>query len=141
MYFFELDPLKGRGLQLATIDAPWLSLTFFDVSPDGNFIAWSVPGAIRVLSLKSGKTQELTYKGLSPADEIEWSRDGMGLFAGNWAAAGGPAELLHIDLHGNVQTLWKTSYGVTWGIPSPDGHHLAIEGGTQDRNAWIIENF
>ena len=26
-------------------------------------------------------------------------------------------------------------------VPSPDGHHLAIEGGTVDGNVGMIENF
>ena len=28
-----------------------------------------------------------------------------------------------------------------WGAPSPDGRHLAILGGTQDSNVWMLENF
>jgi hypothetical protein len=48
---------------------------------------------------------------------------------------------MHIDLQGNVRPLWKTAYSDTWAMPSPDGRHLAIMGGTQDRNAWMLENF
>ena len=96
--------------------------------------------AIRLLSVRNGNTQDIKYERLSPLTVIDWSFDGMGLFAGI-NAANGSAELLHIDLHGNTQSLWTTTYGFTWGIPSRDGRHLAIEGGTQDRNAWMLEKF
>jgi len=113
----------------------------FNISPDGTFIGWPVPGAIRLLSLKDGKTWDLRYKGAWPLFEVNWAVDGKSLFAGGEAAGGRFAELLRIDLHGNVQPLWRTAYPVTWAIPSPDGRHLAIEGGTQDRNSWMLENF
>jgi len=141
--FFELDPLKGQGRQLATVEGPvsnfpWL----FDVSPDGSLIGWPVPGAIRLLSLKDGKISDLAYK--EPVFEIDWAMDGMGMYVGGLALMGGAADLAYLDLQGNVHPLWKTqsfsSFG-TWGIPSRDGRHLAIEGGTQDTNVWTLENF
>jgi len=50
------------------------------------------------------------------------------------------AIMMHMDLQGNLLPLWKTvSYN--WGVPSPDGHRLAIAVGTPDRNAWMLENF
>jgi Tol biopolymer transport system component len=58
--FFELDPLKGKGRQLAKIEGPQSTFPWlFDISPDGSLIAWPVPGAIRLLSLKNGETRDL----------------------------------------------------------------------------------
>jgi len=141
--FFDLDPVKGKGRQLATIEGPasyfpWL----FDVSPDGGMIGWPVPGAIRLLSLKDGKISDLAHK--EPIFEIDWAIDGKGMYVGSLATLGGAADLAYVDLQGNVHSLWKApsfSSFATWGIPSRDGRHLAIEGGTQDRNAWMLENF
>jgi len=54
----------------------------------------------------------------------------------------GGSTLLHVDLQGRAQVLWHQDYyPQTWGAPSPDGRHLAILGGTQDRNVWMLENF
>ena len=73
---------------------------------------------------------------------MDWAVDGMSMFAGTYSVVGHSAELLNIDLHGNTQSLWRTTYPATWGRPSPDGRHLVIEGyGPQDRNAWMLENF
>jgi hypothetical protein len=93
------------------------------------------------LSLKNGKTWDLRYEGAWPLFSVDWAVDGKSLFGGGYAARGGVAELLRIDFQGNAQPLWKTAYPVTWAIPSPDGRRLAIEGGTQDRNVWMLENF
>ena len=139
-HFFELDPLKGKGRQLATIEGPvsnfpWL----FDVSPDGSLIAWPVPGAIRLLSTKNGETRYLKYE--APLFSTDWAVDGMGVYAGGLAVLGSTADLAYVDLQGHARPLWKTPSFATWAIPSPDGRHLAIEGGTQDRNVWMLENF
>ena len=31
-------------------------------------------------------------------------------------------------------------YFATWGIPSPDGRHIAISGVSAEANAWMIDN-
>ena len=56
---------------------------------------------------------------------MDWAADGKGLFVSNGIAQG--AVLLHVDLDGNAQVLFK-NHGGMWapGLPSPDGRHLAI---------------
>jgi len=135
--FFEFDPLNGKGTQLATTNDRFPN---FDVSPDGSLLAWPAANSIRILSLKDGKTRDVKYTGSWSFPHFDWAADGKGFFVGTWASGGG-ASLMHIDLQGNVRPLWKTAYSDTWAMPSPDGRHLAIMGGTQDRNAWMLENF
>jgi Tol biopolymer transport system component len=135
--FLEFDPLKGKGKLIASIDDQNLN---FDVSPDGGLIAWPKPGFIRFLSLKTGKTWDTKYNGSWFFLHFDWSADGKGFFVGTHPERGG-ASLLYVDLQGKIWPLWKTTYSDTWAAPSPDGRHLAILGGTQDRNVWMIENF
>jgi len=50
--------------------------------------------------------------------------------------------LLHVDLAGNSHLLWKKDGGIgTFGIPSPDGRHLAMLGWTLNSNIWEMEKF
>jgi hypothetical protein len=39
--------------------------------------------------------------------------------------------------------LWqyKAAGGVTWGVPSPDGHYLAMLGEGINSNVWMVEGF
>jgi len=54
----------------------------------------------------------------------------------------GGATVLHVDLNGDVQTLWHQPQSVvTWGLPSPDRRHLAILGASSEANVWVISNF
>jgi hypothetical protein len=50
--------------------------------------------------------------------------------------------LMYVDLQGKSLVLWKEPGGLqTWGVPSPDGRYLAIEGFTLNSNIWMMENF
>ena len=49
---------------------------------------------------------------------------------------------MHIDLNGNAQPIWhQPQPEQTWGVPSPDGRHLAMYGVSQESNVWLIDNF
>jgi hypothetical protein len=51
------------------------------------------------------------------------------------------ATLLHIDLAGKAQAIWQQSQPLnTWGIPSPDGRHIAIFGTSAEADVWMIDN-
>jgi hypothetical protein len=55
---------------------------------------------------------------------------------------GTSATLLYIDLNGHAAAVWEQKGSLeTWGVASPDGHHIAILGSTVDSNVWMIENF
>jgi len=54
----------------------------------------------------------------------------------------GGAALLHVDLNGEARPNWRQPQStVTWGLPSPDGRHLAILGSRSEANVWLIDNF
>jgi Tol biopolymer transport system component len=71
---------------------------------------------------------------------VYWSADGKGLFVTHGVKGG--SELVHMDLQGNMKALWKNNGGYyPWGLQSPDGRHLAIQGSVFSSNMWIMENF
>jgi hypothetical protein len=46
-----------------------------------------------------------------------------------------------VDLKGNVKLLWKSNSERCFGVPSPDGRHLAIYDWKLSANMWMMENF
>ncbi len=142
LVFTELDPLTGRGSELARIEIDLPSHMSFDLSPDGSRVAvtnWD--NHLRVLTLDSAETRDLSGDPWSGMDAPAWSADGAGVFV---AASESPwgVELIHIDLGGEVQVVRQT--GNAWTmipVPSPDGLHLAYGALIVERNAWMIEDF
>jgi hypothetical protein len=82
-----------------------------------------------------------TVKGWPNITGLDWSPYGKGFYCGS-ASPQGPT-LLYVDLKGNARVLWqyKGGSGFIWGIPSPDGHYLAILGQPVNRNVWMLEGF
>ncbi len=71
---------------------------------------------------------------------IHWGADGKRLFVTHGVRGG--SELMQMDLQGNAKALWKNNGGYyPWGLQSPDGRHIAIQGSIQSGNMWIMENF
>jgi DNA-binding winged helix-turn-helix (wHTH) protein/Tol biopolymer transport system component len=156
LVFTEVDPLRGRGLEVArfkiktTPDAHYT----WDLSPDGTRIAIlkQSEATITLRSLVSDSILEIAVKASPKLYSLDWSADGQGLFVS--ALANGGSALLHLDLTGNAQTLWYSKGGVREpgdlfysgtlaprAVSSPDGRYLAIQSQTVNSNIWMIENF
>jgi Tol biopolymer transport system component len=142
LVFTAFDPVKGRGRELAksntdaTIDYHW------DLSPDGTRIALLKhrEGRVQILSLNDRAPQEITAKGWNTLSSVVWTADGKGLFVSSYSQRG--ADMLHMDLKGNVRFLWEHPGGIDiYGVPSPDGRHLAMRGWNVESNVWLMENF
>jgi eukaryotic-like serine/threonine-protein kinase len=145
------DPVHGRGEVVRSIDKdPSASYLYFcplALSPDGsNLAVLRTAGAgtrIRLLPLTGGSDREITVKGWPNIYDVEWSADGKGLYCGSGSAQGNT--LLYVDLKGNARVLWQkggagAALGI-WGVPSPDGRHLAISAGAVRSNVWMLEGF
>jgi eukaryotic-like serine/threonine-protein kinase len=144
LVFTAFDPLKGRGREVTRIATDPGRDYVWDLSPDGSQIAMSFPAGenrIRLLPLGGGEPRDLVVKGWSGfGGGLAWSPDGKGFYVGSSSPRG--ATLLYIDLKGQPSVMWVLKGSVlTFGVPSPDGRHLAIEGYTVDSNVWMLENF
>jgi serine/threonine protein kinase/Tol biopolymer transport system component len=137
------DPVKGRGSVLRTIDSG--PTQHFSLSPDGATLAVSLGGEaeiqIRLLSLSGGSDREIKVKGWPNLTGLDWSADGKGLYCGFVSPQG--RTLLYVDLKGNARVLWqfKGAGSDIWGVASPDGRYLAIEGAVFNSNVWMVEGF
>jgi eukaryotic-like serine/threonine-protein kinase len=139
--YYALDPVKGKGRELARTS--WLPHVTEDwcVSPDGSAVALTSHDAgnprIRIVPLDENSAhheQDLTVKGYGTLSGISWSADGKGWYV----AADNPAgsSLLYVNQQGESHILRDTPLS-TWGIPSPDGIRLAFVDRAVDSNVWM----
>lgn len=140
----EIDPLKGRGRELARFDLdPHEENWDTALSPDGTRIAAtrSPNEPIYILSLRGQAPRQVRVKGWGNLMSVNWAADGKGLIVSS--AIRGARVLLHVDLQGNAHLLWKNAgaVGETLAYPSPDGRHLAINGWNSSSNMWMLESF
>ena len=142
-----LDPLKGRGKVLRTIEkesSESLQSLYRALSPEGATVAVARGGEaeihIRLLSLRGGADREILVKGWQNITGLNWSSDGKGFYCGSVSAQG--HTLLYVDLKGNASVLWQNKgWGYVWGVPSPDGRYLAILDWVFVGNVWMLEGF
>ena len=142
--FYGFDLVQGKRRELTRIDVnPAVGGYHWDVSPDGSRIAVTMGSGresrIRILSLVGG-VRDVVVNGWNGFQSLDWSADGTGLYVSSQSPQA--ATLLYSDLEGHAQVLWHQD-GIfkTWGIPSPDGRHLAFLEWTSANNVWLIENF
>ena len=95
---------------------------------------------IRVVNLNGATEREIKVPAAQELDSLEWSADGTSFFAGEDTYSNG-IRLLHIDSTGQSQPLYGYSARTDiWGIPSPDGRHLATFKAESSANVWMVEN-
>ena len=142
------DPMNGRGKELTRIDLRQPHNGYgWNLSRDGSRLAFTQSvdhdGRIRILSLGGGEAREIYVKGWNYLRSLSWAADGKGLFVARHPISG--STLLYVDLEGRSDVLWQQGElpgsPWTWGVPSPDGRHLAFVGYTADTNVWLLENF
>ena len=142
LVFTAFDPVRGKGHELARFATDPNADYNWGVSPDGTRIGIVKIGGnhIYVLPLDGSATRDLTVTGWSALNTFDWSPNGKGFFSSNTTGLG--ATLLFVDLNGKPHPLWQQkSSSLTWGVPSPDGRHLAVLGQEFSGNMWMIENF
>ncbi len=131
LVFTAFDPTKGRGRGIAKSDTDAAADYGWDLSPDGTRIALlkNRDARVQILSMNGRMPQEIAVKGWKILTSAVWTADGEGLIVSSYTPRG--STLVHIDMQGNTRLLWEQSGGFgTYAVPSPDGRHLAMRGGT-----------
>jgi Tol biopolymer transport system component len=157
LVFYSFDPTK----KLPTTGIPKSDLremgragyvpNDWGLSPDGSSIAMVEPtdpeGRIRILALRNASrhtvagTRDVLVSGRSGFFSLNWAADGKGWYVSNPSVLG-EARFLYVDLEGHATDLKSPeSIAPPYGIPSPDGRHLAFMNQVMSRNAWLLENF
>lgn len=142
------NPRGGPGRELVRIPVETGSSAdigfdySWQISPDGSQIGIVKERGNQILlvPLGGGPTRTITPKGHSDLIDLSWAADSQSMFVSTLEPGG--ANLLHVDLNGDTQSVWQQSQVTeTWGFPSPDGRHLAISGSSSEANVWLINNF
>jgi eukaryotic-like serine/threonine-protein kinase len=144
LIFTVFDPISGKRNDVIRIPTEPGYQCPFGLSPDGSQIAIADPhwnsDEITVIPSHGGQSRILRVKGYRNLSSLDWTADSKGMFVESWIPSG--ALLLHVDLNGNAQPLWRQpGISLIWGVSSPDGRHLAISGSSADANVWMIDNF
>jgi eukaryotic-like serine/threonine-protein kinase len=148
LIFFHLDPLKGKGEEVARIDGYQSPDARWDLSPDGARIAIVDPtiegkGEIRVVNLPDRRVTVLPVRNWKwdEAIRISWAADGKGWFV-YALSAHSPDALVSIDANGNLKVLQEIPAGNIMSIvPSPDGKRLAFTKRMFVDDVMLLENF
>jgi eukaryotic-like serine/threonine-protein kinase len=140
--FYDLDPVRGWGRELArtkwfpTVTGVW------DISPDGKEVAIPLQdpreARIRVVELQPDSTatreHDVVLPGLTDLDDVTWSASGRGWFAVVNMPVG--KRLLYVNPNGSFRSLGDIP---GFAVPSRDGHHLAFVNSIVAANAWLVE--
>lgn len=141
--YWDLDPIRGIGRELAR--TAWLpSLTLdWDISPDGKQIAIpnhdSRSARIRIVRLDAGpgtdKATEVELPRLTDLAGIVWTADGAGWFLTLQTSVG--RRMVFCDLHGHVNSLGDMT---GWAVPARDGKKVAYLNTITNGNVWMLSN-
>ncbi len=145
LIFDALNPLQGRGKELARTKLGFPAGLSWSVSPDGWRVAIQshdqLRDQVRILDFKKGTERNIQI----PHDwflfNLSWTADGKALFAA--AQSGTDFLIVRIEFDGKTRVLLNRGRNnfLNDPIPSPDGRHLAFTQQTWETNAWLLENF
>jgi eukaryotic-like serine/threonine-protein kinase len=148
LIFYYLDPVKGRGEEIARLAGYKTLEPRFDLSPDGSRLAivdqGQGKGEIRILNLADRKFAVLPVRDWKwqSLQHIKWAADGKHLFA--LAQSSSSWSLLSVDANANPRVLQEIPAGAGWiaGIvPSPDGKRLAFTKRVFVNDVMLLEDF
>jgi hypothetical protein len=135
------DPVRGKGSELGRFASDPNADYNWSLSPDAARIGVLKIGGnhLSVLPLDGSPVRDLTVAGWTGFNTSDWSADSKVFFTSKTTGLG--STLLFVDLKGIPRTLWQQkSDSYTWGVPSPNGHYLAVLGQEFSGNIWMIEN-
>ena len=132
----EIDPLRGKGPELARIPETFGGYLL----PDGNAFAMIVTATprnrVRLVSFKGEPSRDIVVQGAKELSNLTWLPSGKGFFAIDGE------RLLFVTLDGVARVLWSPAgFEPWWAEPSPDSKHLAIHMGSGQVNAWMLSGF
>jgi hypothetical protein len=145
--FYELDPLRGRGPELARTAWTPTVVGDWDISPDSRFAA--IPNhdpqtaIVRVISLDRGRAdvaeRVVTFSGMKNLDDLVWAANGEGWYAAERTPLG--LVMFYVDADGAHSWELLRSSLVLFAVPSPDGRKIAFPQDTPWSNVYLVTGF
>lgn len=148
--FYALDPIGGKGNQLAHVSLGRLSMLGWpgwDISPDGSRLAvpevlsGSHAPAILIVPLRGQAGKLIRVKGDWLIESVGWTADGNALLASLWSA--NASRIARIGLNGASRVLFqRNQWGLLyWPQASPDGRYVSFTAQNWECDIWTLENF
>jgi len=113
---------------------------YYDLSPDGREVVFSVDGAVKTVSLNGGEPREL-FRGLAQNYGLRWMRDGRYIIARAFGTAS--SEIWRVPAQGGMPL--KLDLSVPKMGPfalHPDNRRFAFSVNEGSKNElWVLENF
>lgn len=144
--FYELDPLRGKGRELARTGWSPSVTGDWEISPDGRSVA--IPNhdpqdaKIRVISLEPAGPEiaekVVMLDGVSHLNGLTWAASGRGWYVVENTSLG--MLLRYEDGRGHSWELLK-SPGILYAVPSTDGRRIAFPQDTTSSNVWVMNGF
>ena len=142
--FYRLDPIRGKGRELARTKWTPQYVGDWDVSPDCTRVA--IPNhetrsaRIRVITFggdsASSIEREVQIEGRSHISGLAWAANGNGWFVSIDTPLGN--QMLFVWPDGRSQSLGNIE---GWAVLSPDGRRIAFLNRIIATNAWLIKPF
>jgi DNA-binding winged helix-turn-helix (wHTH) protein/Tol biopolymer transport system component len=143
LVFTSFDAFGGRGAEVARFETEEGFQEYgWAVSPDAFAIAVLGGGdnRVHILSLRGKPPKVVTASNWTNLATVYWRPDGQGWFTMTKEKSG--VTLLYVDLKGEAHPLLRLDgHSAAYGIPSPDGRHLAIVAVSRNNNVWLTQNF
>ncbi|MBV8552632.1 MAG: serine/threonine-protein kinase [Acidobacteriaceae bacterium] len=143
--FYELDPLRGRGRELARTGWSPERLGDWDISPDSRLAA--IPNhdpqtaTIRVISLDATRAEAaervVTVNGMKDLDSLVWAANGEGWYAVEKTPLG--LVMFYVDDGGAHSWELLRSSIVLYAVPSPDGRRIAFPQDKPWSNVYLVK--
>ena len=140
--YYDLDPVRGKGRELARTKWTPEFLGDWDVSPDGTQVAIpdhdSEEPRIRVIALEPRRNEarehEVVVPGQLDIHGLVWAANGLGWFVSVRTTFDYRMIYVYPDGHfyplGDIQG---------WAVPSPNGQRVAFWNHTVATNAWLAK--
>jgi Tol biopolymer transport system component len=140
--YYDLDPIRGKGRELARTKWTPGWLGNWDISPDGTRVALpdldSHDARIRVVNLAPVPNEPAEREVVLPIPNelrgLVWAAGGNGWFVSVKTMTG--YRMLYVYLDGHFLPLGDIQ---GWAVPSPDGRHIAVWDHTIATNVWLVE--
>jgi hypothetical protein len=143
LVFTSFDAFKGRGAEIARFEIDAGAPDYnWAISPDASDIAILKPwdNKIHIVSLKGQPQRVIMVPRWTNLAGVYWGSDGEGWFTMSKDKVG--VTLLYVDVQGEGHPLLQLNgYLSAYGIPSPNGQHLAIVATAATDNVWLLDNF
>jgi eukaryotic-like serine/threonine-protein kinase len=143
LLFYQLDPTRGLGKRVGSINAPYGS--FWAISLDGSRLAITnksvLDGQVMILNLKDSTQRTFRISPECDIRDVNWAANGQSFYG----ICAGPAKerIVRVDLDGRADVVLDLGKDqVIFGpLASPDGRHLAFSEIFWESNNWLLENF